>query len=301
MIRILLGMISLSLLSACGGGDSTQSQQTENSLKGYFVDSAVENLNYITSSGAGSTDESGEFTYLLDEDITFSVGDITFPTVPAESIMTPLALFATDDIDNSSVVNTLRLLQSLDADGDVSNGIVILPQAHTLASGLSVDFSSDNFDEQVSELVANNGAVSTTLITANQATSHFQATLDDLNLYDSDSCEATHDLVGLSAEFSTLAHQVSGTATVIDDCTIEVTNFNYDATAPAVYFYAGSDGEFSDSNAFAISEQLRSDGTDYSNETITLNLPEGKTLDDFNSISVWCEEFSVNFGDISFN
>ena len=41
-------------------------------------------------------------------------------------------------------------------------------------------------------------------------------------------------------------------------------------------------------------------GRIYDNETITVTLPDDITLDDFNGVSVWCELFSINFGDAMF-
>lgn len=49
---------------------------------------------------------------------------------------------------------------------------------------------------------------------------------------------------------------MSGTATVIDNCTIEITMFNFDGAAPNVKFYAGVNGSFSDSEAFGIGERI---------------------------------------------
>lgn len=37
----------------------------------------------------------------------------------------------------------------------------------------------------------------------------------------------------------------------------------------------------------------------YRGEDITLSLPEGKTLRDIKWFYVWCDEYSVNFGDVS--
>lgn len=37
----------------------------------------------------------------------------------------------------------------------------------------------------------------------------------------------------------------------------------------------------------------------YRHKDITLSMPEGKTLRDFKWFSVWCDDFSVNFGDIT--
>jgi len=51
-------------------------------------------------------------------------------------------------------------------------------------------------------------------------------------------------------------------------------------------------------NAFSIGPLLS--GTAWEGDTITLAIPEGKTLDDFDSISVWCFDFNANFGDAFF-
>lgn len=36
----------------------------------------------------------------------------------------------------------------------------------------------------------------------------------------------------------------------------------------------------------------------YRNKHITLSLPKGKTLSDFTWFAIWCDDFSVNFGDV---
>ena len=120
----------------------------------------------------------------------------------------------------------------------------------------------------------------------------------DLSLGTDTNCSSSHSNVGATGSFSTLDHGVSGTLTVIDDCTIQITGFNYDGGGPQVYFYAGSDGNYQNSNAFRFSKLLT--GTSYSNDTITLVIPSTKSLDDFDSLSVWCVDFNANFGDIDF-
>lgn len=51
---------------------------------------------------------------------------------------------------------------------------------------------------------------------------------------------------------------------------------------------------------FRIRDERGSNGVlrKYRNKDITLTLPEGKTLRDIKWFSVWCDEFSVNFGDV---
>ncbi|MFC1572923.1 DM13 domain-containing protein [Candidatus Eisenbacteria bacterium] len=93
-------------------------------------------------------------------------------------------------------------------------------------------------------------------------------------------------------------HSVEALVTVVDERTLQVEHFTYDGTAPLVYFYLGESNE---NEAFENGLQLEPllDRA-YDDESMTLNLPEGETLDGYNAISVWCAEFSVNFGSASF-
>jgi len=111
-------------------------------------------------------------------------------------------------------------------------------------------------------------------------------------------CSADHPYVGRTAALSNLAHGVSGNVTVINDCTLEVTNFNYDGGGPSVYFYGGQNESYVGDNAFSIGPRLN--GRMWQNETLALAIPEGKSLDDFDSVSVWCFDFNANFGDAFF-
>ena len=69
---------------------------------------------------------------------------------------------------------------------------------------------------------------------------------------------------------------------IFDNCTIEISMFNFDGAAPNVKFYAGVNGYFSDSTAFGIGDRI--DGRSYSHETIVLQLPEGTFVYEFDSL-----------------
>ena len=112
-------------------------------------------------------------------------------------------------------------------------------------------------------------------------------------------CASNHVMVGQTGELSTLAHSVSGTATIVDDCTIEITNFNYDGGGIIVEVYAGIDEDYQPPVGFAISDNIF--GTRFENQTFTVQLPTNKTLDDLNGISIWCSDVGVSFGDSLFN
>lgn len=187
----LMALVSVLLLGACGGGGKEQPEiKSGDLLKGTFVDSPVANLHYRTSTQEGRTTSAGEFIYIKGETITFSIGGIDFPTVLAQSFLTPLDLVGSSDINHPAVVNIARLLQSLDADGSPENGIEIDEQAHSVAQGLILDFESLDFDRAVTNLVANSGSTTTILIDKNEAIAHLKNTLGIENDADAD---ADHD------------------------------------------------------------------------------------------------------------
>lgn len=298
MIKTNLVLLPLILgLTACGS-DSEQvnsSISDKTSYTGVFLDSAVENLHYSTNSGSGVTNELGQFTYEAGDDITFSIGDLTFPTVSTASIITPLTIFDTEDYNETSVTNMLILLQSLDDDGDVSNAIQIPELAHSVIMENEVDFLSETFSEDINALLVASGGVNLQAIDAVTAQTHFQETLADNNLT---GCASSHEKVGQTGYFDSFQHGVSGLATIIDDCTIQISEFNYDGGGPLVYVYAGTDHDYNASSAFIVSELLT--GSVFVDGALTLTLPIDKTLDDLTGLSVWCVDFSVDFGNLTF-
>lgn len=310
LYKRLLPSIFLVLLTACGSDNNITATQeipdpvtmpivpVATTYTGIFLDSAVAGLNYKTASQSGQTNELGEFNFQNDETIIFSIGGIDLPSTVASLYLTPLSLYQTQDINQIEVVNLLRLLQSLDLDGDTSNGIEITESAHQLAAQLNVDFSASDFPQQVAELVSQSGAVNQELISAESAINHFQFTLNEISNNNLKSCTTTHDKVGHSGFFNTFAHNVSGMATIIDDCTIEISQFSYDGGGPDVYFYGAKEHQYSSAQAFPLGQQIN--GQIYSNDSIIIKLPQNKSLDDLTGLSVWCVDFSANFGQMEF-
>lgn len=111
-------------------------------------------------------------------------------------------------------------------------------------------------------------------------------------------CESTHPLVGQSRAFRVSSiYGISGNVTIVSDCQIRLTNFNYNGTGPAVAIWAADDADWL--NGTNISAPIQ--GTSFANATVDLFLPEGSTLDDFNSFSVWCFQFDIDFSSANFN
>ena len=138
-------LATLATTSACsGGGSSSPAASVDNPLTGVFVDAPVEGLNYQTETMSGITDENGTFKYHEGETVTFMIGDLMLGSAPGSDIMTPIDLVpgAFDETD-PTVTNICRLLQSLDWDGDLSNGIMITDTMRSEISGRMIDFTKD--------------------------------------------------------------------------------------------------------------------------------------------------------------
>lgn len=305
---IVIVLLSI-LMAACGGGGSSPTPaaapqpapipQPELVIStGQFIDAFVEGLNYQTATQSGRTTMEGRFNYAVNEMVTFSIGDLKFPATLAEQYVTPLDIYNTDSFSHVAMVNMIRLLQTLDLDGMPDNGIEIPEMSHVLAAGLTIDFNDSNFDQLVEELVANSGGPHFGLVSAEAALTHFKQSLSELNDDGSGGCTANHPSVGFTGTFQTNSHNVAGSAHIVDDCTIEISSFDYDGGGPLVYFYGALNEEYSGSDSFAVGDRI--DGQVFENSTITLRLPQGRTLDEMDGLSVWCADFNVNFGNVEF-
>ena len=110
-------------------------------------------------------------------------------------------------------------------------------------------------------------------------------------------CEVTHPSVGQVAVLSERFHDVGGTATIVDDCTIRIDNFTFDGLGIDVRIYGGLDNNYL--AGFGMGPDLRRD-TPYDGESIEVQLPDSMSLDDLDGISVWCVPAAVSFGDGQF-
>ncbi|MEH6387216.1 carboxylesterase/lipase family protein [Pseudomonas profundi] len=115
-----------------GGGGGTP----QPALTGVFVDSPVAGLRYETDSLNGHTDAQGRFQYNADETVSFYIGDYPLGSAPAEQSLSPLDLVdGAEGVENETVNNIAVLLQTLDQDGDLNNGIQITDEIAGRVSG----------------------------------------------------------------------------------------------------------------------------------------------------------------------
>nr|WP_315202950.1 hypothetical protein [uncultured Albidiferax sp.] len=121
----LLASVAMAV-SACGGGGGGSSPSAS-ALTGQFIDAAVANVDYETSSGLrGSTDANGSYRYNPGDTVTFRIGGLNLGSGPASGTVTPLDLVhGATSVNNAEVVKILQVLQTLDSDNDPGNGISI--------------------------------------------------------------------------------------------------------------------------------------------------------------------------------
>ena len=169
---------SLFLLTGCGGGDDSD---VDKALVGVFLDSPVANVDYKTETKSGVTDADGKYDYVAGETVTFSIGSLEFPPVAAAGTVTPLDIADTDDPNDPEAVNMLRLLQTLDTDGDPTNGITISNETKAIAPAVDFALSVSEFasSDAVQALIDDDSVSATELVSASAAVAHFEDTLED--------------------------------------------------------------------------------------------------------------------------
>jgi hypothetical protein len=171
-------LLTLTACGGSGGGDGTTATATETVSTGVFIDSAVEGLQYETATQSGTTNSLGEYDYLAGETVTFSIGGIVLGSTIAGPVVTPLSLVSdATSATNPVVTNIVRLLLSLDSDGDPDNGITISSEVTTAANDLAVDFSEADLsaDDGITNLL--NNLPTLTLVSESVAQNHFNQTL----------------------------------------------------------------------------------------------------------------------------
>ena len=113
--------ISFLLLNSCSSTVTAEVKPdvTNSTIgTGYYVDSAVSGINYTCGTQKGITDSNGTFKFEKGQDCTFSIGGVKLRTTKASLLENNITVFE----NNTSVA---KLLQTLDRDGNASNGIDI--------------------------------------------------------------------------------------------------------------------------------------------------------------------------------
>lgn len=137
-----------------GNGDDSDDPDV-----GVFSYGVISNIGYRTETHEGVTNAAGEYDFEPGEVVTFFIGDLEFPPVMGSGIDDPgswppvvkkgmvtlVHIVGTTDTNDNKVINTLRLLLTLDTDGDPVNGITISDTAKDVATPVDFDVPPEEF------------------------------------------------------------------------------------------------------------------------------------------------------------
>ncbi len=181
--KTVIGFVCLLLFNACGTEDTatkTINNDEPGVLQtGVFVDSPVEGLFYrcSISNNTGLTNVDGEYTCGANEEVYYYIGDLFLGKTSMNALTSPYDITDTQ----TATINIARLLQSIDADGDLSNGIKLEnTNAYYISlQNITVDFNAANFEDTVGSLLHGN------LVDALSAKEHMDNTLQVINTKES--------------------------------------------------------------------------------------------------------------------
>lgn len=126
-IAIVSSVVAIMIMVGCGGGSGSSS--VAGTSVATFIDSPVSGLEFDTAYETNVTDSNGNFRFTDGESVTFHIGNLYLGTAKPtkDGKVTPLDLMGANSISDPKVVRMLRTLQTLDSDGDSTNGITIDP------------------------------------------------------------------------------------------------------------------------------------------------------------------------------
>jgi hypothetical protein len=172
---------SLALIG-CGGGSgssttvsnssptttSTQLPQSQTADgNGYYLDSGVEGLKYVCGKLSGFTLKGGEFKIEAGQGCKFYINDFEIRSISN-------AFNGIKVIEKN--ITIARLLQTIDADGNASNGITILPEVISKVNKIPI--SDDEVKELVETLKSEIQDYNGNFITIEDAKNHLMQTIN---------------------------------------------------------------------------------------------------------------------------
>lgn len=140
---------------------------------GVLMGARIAGVSYSASSGeSGVTNEDGTFDYKHGDTVEFKLGDLLLGKVKGSPVVTPLELA---DGNENKLQNLLILLQSLDSDGDLSNGISITAEtAAVVDKSINLTGDPDKFASAANlQAIIEDSGIDGIVRTTEEANAHF--------------------------------------------------------------------------------------------------------------------------------
>jgi para-nitrobenzyl esterase len=144
--RLALAMLAWGMAGCSDAPAQTKQadQQGPGQQRGVLEGLRVSGLDYATPTSVGRTDDEGQFAYRAEESVSFSIGDLELGAAKGSEKLSLMALVAqAGDAEDKRVVNRVVLLQTLDEDGDLNNGIHISAEISAIVSKHHGDIDFD--------------------------------------------------------------------------------------------------------------------------------------------------------------
>ncbi|MCP5077198.1 MAG: hypothetical protein GY951_03975, partial [Psychromonas sp.] len=183
-------------MTACGGGD-----ETPKNITATFIDSAVAGLEYQCDVSTGTTNEDGEFTIVEGESCSFSINGFQIGTTD-KITATNLIVTPYDTAENAAeAVKIASILQTIDADGDATNGINIIDFEIEIPSDI---FETTDETEFIKTLATTLEISEADIITLAQAQDHLDENVTEKKGYHSIAVqEVIDDIIAISPTIET--------------------------------------------------------------------------------------------------
>jgi hypothetical protein len=172
-----IAILAIGSLVGCGSGGGSSGTTTKT---GYFIDSAVEGLEYTSGNTTGITGADGSFKYEEGKPVTFKIGNMILGSVT----VTNNRVFPVDlvngaaDEQNDNVAFMAQVLQTLDTGGNVSERISINENTRR-AFTQPINLSNATIDPNAppTEISSTLATLQKTLVTPAAARSHLESNL----------------------------------------------------------------------------------------------------------------------------
>ena len=186
------------LLIGCGSSDSTDTitstdTTTLSSTTGYVVDAAVQNMDYdcVADNDMNKvTGADGAFTCQNMSQVRFRIGEMVLGEInalPQDNYVFPQDILGVDrsNIMDTKVTAMAQLLQSLDENDDLNDGIQIAEDEKDLLAGAGTTFAAEDLDQYMESISVD----PTKMRTQTEAQEHLRATMQELNTHQDDERE----------------------------------------------------------------------------------------------------------------